>query len=109
MRSRPNAAASSPKSWPRMANRCSLGRRCSEFDNRHASMDQPQREATFDFLVLAMFADSNLKLKEDEQLYQLAHELGWDSPRNPEEYSKLATARVRAAVEGDGGIEPFLA
>jgi len=72
-------------------------------------MDQPQREATFDLLVLAMFADSNLKLKEDEQLYQLAHGLGWDSPRDPEEYAKLATARVRAAVEGDGGIEPFLA
>jgi hypothetical protein len=72
-------------------------------------MDQPQREAIFDFLVLAMFADSNLKLKEDEQLYQLAHALGWESPRDPEEYAKLATARVRAAVETDGGVEPFLA
>lgn len=72
-------------------------------------MNQAQREAVFDFLLLAMYADQSVKLREDERLYELIRGLGWDSVRDPEEYAQLATARVRAAADTEGAIDPFLA
>ena len=71
-------------------------------------MIQPQREALFDFLLLAMYADRDLKLREDERVYELIRGFGWDSSREPEEYAHLATARVRAAIETDDALETFL-
>ena len=72
-------------------------------------MNQAQREAVFDFLLLAMYADRSLTLREDERLYELIRGLGWDADRDPEEYAQLATARVRAATDTEGAVDPFLA
>ncbi len=73
------------------------------------SLTQPQREAIFDFLLLGMYADSLLKLSENERLYEIVSGLGWDSYQDPSEYSDLATARVRKASETDAGTREFLA
>ena len=73
------------------------------------SLTQPQREAIFDFLLLGMYADSALKLAENERLYEIVSGLGWDSYQDPSEYSDLATARVRKASETDAGTREFLA
>ena len=73
------------------------------------SLTQPQREAIFDFLLLGMYADSALKLAENERLYEIVSGLGWESYQDPSEYSDLATARVRQASETDAGTREFLA
>ena len=73
------------------------------------SLTQPQREAIFDFLLLAMYADSALKLAENERIYEIVSGLGWESYQDPSKYSDLATARVRKASETDAGMREFLA
>ncbi|MDQ3621644.1 MAG: hypothetical protein M3463_04030 [Verrucomicrobiota bacterium] len=77
--------------------------------NPHPSLTQPQREAIFDLLLLAMYSDDMLKLKENERLYELISGIEWESYQEPREYSELATARVRAVYESAVGLEPFLA
>jgi hypothetical protein len=71
-------------------------------------LNQQQREAIFDFLLLGMYADSVLKLSENTRLYDLMASVGWDSYQEPRDYSELATARVRAAVETEAGTQEFI-
>jgi hypothetical protein len=73
------------------------------------TLNQAQREAVFDFLLLATYADNSLKLSEEQRLYELVSGLGWQSYQNPSEYADTATARVRAAAESDAGTQAFLA
>ncbi len=72
------------------------------------NLTQPQREAIFDLLLLGMYADSNLKLAENTQVYALTEQLGWDSYQDRSEYSETATAHVRAANETNGATFAFL-
>ena len=71
-------------------------------------LSQPQREAIFDFLLLGMYADGNLKLAENEQVFSLTERLGWESYQDRSEYSEMATARVRTAIETDASLSVFL-
>jgi hypothetical protein len=71
-------------------------------------LDQSQREAIFDFLLLGMYADSHLKLSENERLYDLISSVGWQSYQEPREYADTATARVRAAAESSTATTEFL-
>jgi hypothetical protein len=73
------------------------------------TLDQAQREAIFDFLLLATYADNSLKLNEDQRLYEVISGLGWESYQEPTEYADTATSRVRAAAESDAGTKAFLA
>ena len=72
-------------------------------------MNQSQREAIFDFLLVAMYADGNLKLNENSRLYELMSGLGWQSYQDAREYSDHATARVRGVVDNPSALDPFLA
>ena len=72
------------------------------------NLSQPQREAIFDFLLLGMYADGNLKLAENEQVFSLTERLGWESYQDRSEYSEMATARVRTAIETDASLSVFL-
>lgn len=81
----------------------------SESDTPLPTLDQAQREAIFDFLLLATYADNSLKLSEDQRLYELVSGLGWESYQEPTEYADTATSRVRAAAETDAGTKAFLA
>lgn len=73
------------------------------------SLTQPQREAIYDLLLLGTYADSSLKISENERLHEIVSGLGWDGPLDPAEYSDTATARVRAASENDAATREFLA
>jgi Tellurite resistance protein TerB len=73
------------------------------------TLNQGQREAIFDFLLLATYADNSLKLSEEQRLYELISGLGWESYQQPTEYADTATARVRAAAESNAGMQAFLA
>jgi hypothetical protein len=72
------------------------------------TLNQAQREAIFDFLLLATYADNSLKLTEDQRLYELISGLGWESYQDPTEYADSAIARVRAAAESDANTQAFL-
>jgi len=71
--------------------------------------NQRQREALFDFLLLATYADNSLKLSEEQRLYEMISGLGWKSYQEPTAYADTATARVRAAAESDAAMQAFLA
>lgn len=73
------------------------------------TLDQSQREALFDFLLLATYADNSLKLSEERRLYELISGLGWQSFQEPTEYADTATAHVRAAAESESATQAFLA
>ena len=72
------------------------------------SLDQPQREAIFDFLLLAMYADTVLKRVEDARMYEMMSAVGWSSYQDPREYSNTAIARVREASENPERTTEFL-
>ena len=72
------------------------------------NLTQPQREAVFDLLLLGMYADGNLKLAENAQVFSLTEQLGWESYQDRSEYSETATARVRAANDTDAATSVFL-
>jgi hypothetical protein len=72
-------------------------------------MTQSQREAIFDFLLIAMYADGNIALSENSRLYELISGLGWESYQDARAYSDRAISRVRGAVESEEGLDPFLA
>jgi hypothetical protein len=72
------------------------------------SLEQPQREAIFDFLLLAMYADSVLKRVEDARIYEMISGIGWSSYQDPREYSNTAIARVRKVSENSQSTTEFL-
>ena len=73
------------------------------------TLNQTQREALFDFLLLATYADNSLKLSEDTRLYELISGLGWESYQDPTEYADTATSHVRGAAESEAATQAFLA
>lgn len=71
-------------------------------------LNQEQREAIFDFLLLGMYADSAIKRVESARLYDLIASVGWKSYQEPREYSETATSRVRDAAETGEKTRAFL-
>ncbi len=61
------------------------------------AMTQPRREALLDLLVLSIFADAHVSLKEDEALLAAIDSLGWESERPREIHFLNAMHRARAA------------
>jgi hypothetical protein len=66
-------------------------------------MTQKQREALVDLLLLGMFADSSLKVSEDQKISSVIEEIGWQSYQTPDLYFQSAIARVREASESEEG------
>lgn len=71
-------------------------------------LKQSQVEAIFDLLLLGMYADARLLAIENSKVFELVSGLEWTSYQDPQEYSNLAIARVRAASETHVGTENFL-
>jgi hypothetical protein len=80
----------------------------SDSSTHFPNLSQAQREAIFDFLLLATYADNSLRLSEDQKLYELISGLGWESYQDPTEYADTATSHVRAAAESDAATQAFL-
>jgi hypothetical protein len=72
-------------------------------------LTQPQREGILDLLLLGIYADSTVRLAENERIYDLLSPFGWDSYQDAREYSQTATSRARGATESDGNLTDFLA
>ena len=62
-------------------------------------MNQKQREALVDLLLLGMFADGSLKVSDDQKLRLVIEEIGWESYQTPDLYFQSAIAKARDAVD----------
>lgn len=71
-------------------------------------LEQPQREALIDLLLLAMYADNHLALSEKEQLEGQLQTFDWRSGTTPDIYIEEATAKVRAADKADDTRDEFI-
>jgi hypothetical protein len=66
-------------------------------------MNQKQREALVDLLLLGMFADGSLKVSDDQKLLSVIQEIGWESYQTPDLYFQSAIAKAREASDTEAG------
>jgi hypothetical protein len=67
------------------------------------NMNQKQREALVDLLLLGMFADGSLKVSDDQKLLSVIEEIGWESYQTPDLYFQSAIAKARDAADTEPG------
>jgi hypothetical protein len=67
------------------------------------NMNQKQREALVDLLLLGMFADGSLKVSDDQKLLSVIDEIGWESYQTPDLYFQSAIAKARDAADTEAG------
>jgi hypothetical protein len=71
-------------------------------------MNQKQREALVDLLLLGMFADGSLKASDDQKLRSVIEEIGWESYQTPDLYYQSAIAKARDAADSETGTRSRL-
>lgn len=71
-------------------------------------MNQKQREALVDLLLLGMFAYGSLKVSDDQKLLSVIEEIGWESYQTPDLYFQSAIAKARDAADTEAGTRPRL-
>ena len=71
-------------------------------------MTQPQREATLDLLIAAMFIDNRVAQNEDESIDTQLAAMAWESGTSPENYVNAATAKIRTALDSNDGLTPLI-
>lgn len=71
-------------------------------------MNQKQREALVDLLLLGMFADGSLKVSDDQKLRSVIAEIGWESYQTPDLYFQSAIAKARDAADTETGTRSRL-
>lgn len=72
-------------------------------------MTQPQREALIDLVLLSMFIDSHVSLKEGVGLDTAIEALGWESTKPRDIYILTATAKARVGADSDASVAAFIA
>ncbi|MBE7498428.1 MAG: hypothetical protein HS117_26115 [Verrucomicrobiaceae bacterium] len=72
-------------------------------------MNQPQREAILDLVILALFADSHLSLKEDNRLQEALDKIGWESLKPREIFFCNSMNRARKAAESEDATTAYIA
>jgi hypothetical protein len=72
------------------------------------NMNQKQREALVDLLLLGMFADGSLKVSDDQKLRSVIEEIGWESYQTPDLYFQSAIAKARDASDTESGTRSRL-
>src|SRR5687767_8277773 len=72
-------------------------------------MRQKHREALFDLLTLAVYADSHISLKEEALLESAFIAEGWESEFPKSLFIEQSFARARAAIESDEETARYLA
>lgn len=71
-------------------------------------LTQQQREAIVDLLIVAMYADKNSVLAENDTVVAQIEKLAWDSGISIELYIDTSTSRVRNAIKDEAGTEKFI-
>ena len=72
-------------------------------------MTQAQREALIDLLILSIFTDSHLSLKEDDALQAGLESVGWDALKPREIFICNSMSRARRASESDAATSAYIA
>ncbi len=71
-------------------------------------MTQTQRESLLDLLILSIFIDSHLSLKEDQALQTSFDEVGWEAEKPREIFLCNSMARARKAADTDADTAAYL-
>lgn len=71
-------------------------------------MTQPQREAVLDLVILAMFADSHLSLKEDARMQEALDKIGWESSKPREIFFCNSMNRARKASDSAAATDEYI-
>jgi hypothetical protein len=72
-------------------------------------MNQPQREALLDLLILSIFTDSHVSVAEEKALETACESVGWDSPKPRDIFILTSTSRARKASETEAGMADYMA
>ena len=80
-----------------------------EGSSLHPAIEQPEREAIIDLLLLAIYIDGHLSLAESSEFDTAADSLGWDSITGPSVYISTATDRARNARTNEASVSEFIA
>lgn len=80
-----------------------------EGSSLHPAIEQPEREAIIDLLLLAIYVDGHLSLAESSEFDSAADSLGWDSSTGPSIYISTATDRARNARSSEDSVSEFIA
>ena len=73
------------------------------------AMTQLQRECLLDLLILAIFVDSHISLKEDEALQTALDSVGWASLKPREIFICNSMNRARLAADSTADAEAYIA
>jgi hypothetical protein len=71
-------------------------------------LDQAQREAIIDLLLLATFSDDYVDLSERTIVDKTVERFNWDSPISVDDYIQSSTARAKEAGSSKQSRECFL-
>ena len=71
-------------------------------------MTQAQREALLDLLILSIFTDSHLSLKEDDTLQASFESVGWDALKPREIFICNSMNRARKASDSDAATTTYV-
>ena len=80
------------------------------FSDRETSdgLDQAQREATIDLLLLCMYADNDLDLNEERIINRVSQRFAWKSETRLDDYIKTATAGVLGIIDSEEERAAFI-
>lgn len=74
----------------------------------HPELQQPEREAVIDLLLMAIYVDDHLSLSESKELDDSTESLGWDSSTGVSVYISTATDRARTARSSEAATAQFI-
>ena len=74
----------------------------------HPELQQSEREAIIDLLLIAIYVDSHLSLSESKEFDDAADSMGWNSNTGPSVYISNATDRARTALSSEESIASFI-
>jgi hypothetical protein len=72
-------------------------------------LQQAEREAVIDLLLLAVYVDDHLSLSESSEFDAATDSMGWDSSTGPSVYICNATARARVARSSEAATAQYIA
>ena len=72
-------------------------------------MNQSQREALLDLLIVSIFIDSHLSLKEDEALQAAFETVGWEAVKPRDIFIFNSMNRARRASESEAATAEYIA